>query len=67
LKETENHENSRSILPNLSAAGAGADKDSLKRKKVAVLALAKVNRIEVVREIYDAAVIGVDYVQDRDG
>ena len=41
-----------------SATNVGADKDSLKRQKEAVANYAKSNKIEIVREFYDAAVSG---------
>lgn len=50
-----------------SAANVGADKDSLVRQKEAVRAFAKANKIEIVREFYDAAVSGADAIHEREG
>lgn len=50
-----------------SATNVGADKDSLKRQKEAVLSYAKANKLEVVREFYDEAVSGADAIEERDG
>ena len=50
-----------------SAANVGADKDSLKRQKEAVFSYAKSNKIEIVREFYDAAVSGADPIDAREG
>jgi DNA invertase Pin-like site-specific DNA recombinase len=48
-----------------SASNVGADKDSLKRQQEAVHAYAKANKIEIVREFYDAAVSGADPIDVR--
>ncbi len=50
-----------------SATNVGADKDSLKRQKEAVAEYAKSNKIEIVREFYDAAVSGADPIDVREG
>jgi len=50
-----------------SATNVGADKDSLKRQKEAVHAYAKAQKIEIVREFYDAAVSGADHLEAREG
>lgn len=50
-----------------SASNVGADKDSLKRQQESVHAYAKANKIEIVREFYDAAVSGADPIDVRDG
>ena len=50
-----------------SATNVGADKDSLKRQKEAVVSYAKANGIEIVREFYDAAVSGADPIHEREG
>jgi DNA invertase Pin-like site-specific DNA recombinase len=50
-----------------SAANVGADKDSERRQREAVLSYAKAARVEVVREFYDAAVSGADPVDQRPG
>jgi DNA invertase Pin-like site-specific DNA recombinase len=50
-----------------SATNVGPDKDSLKRQREAVQAYAKANRIEIVKEFYDAAVSGADPIHERDG
>ena len=50
-----------------SAANVGADKDSLKRQQEAVANYAKANKIEIVREFYDAAVSGADPIDVREG
>ena len=50
-----------------SATNVGADKDSLKRQKEAVANYAKSNKIEIVREFYDAAVSGADPIDAREG
>ena len=50
-----------------SATNVGADKDSLKRQKEAVAVYAKSNKIEIVREFYDAAVSGADPIDAREG
>ena len=50
-----------------SATNVGADKDSLKRQQEAVANYAKANKIEIVREFYDAAVSGADPIDVREG
>jgi DNA invertase Pin-like site-specific DNA recombinase len=50
-----------------SAANVGADKDSERRQREAVLSYAKAARLEVVQEFYDAAVSGADAVDQRAG
>lgn len=50
-----------------STSNVGTDKDSLRRQQEAVLAFAKANKIEVVREFYDAAVSGADAIHEREG
>jgi DNA invertase Pin-like site-specific DNA recombinase len=48
-----------------SAANVGAEKDSAKRQRSAILAYARAARIEIVGEFYDAAVAGADLVTAR--
>ena len=48
-----------------SAANVGAEKDSDKRQRSAILAYARAARIEIVGEFYDAAVAGADLVTAR--
>ncbi len=50
-----------------SATNVGADKDSHRRQREAVMAYAKANKIEIVREFYDAAVSGADPIDARPG
>jgi DNA invertase Pin-like site-specific DNA recombinase len=50
-----------------SAANVGADKDSEKRQREAVMGYAKGAKVEVVREFYDAAVSGADPIDQRAG
>jgi len=50
-----------------SATNVGADKDSYKRQREAVLEYAKANDILVVQEFYDAAVSGADPINERPG
>lgn len=50
-----------------SATNVGADKDSLKRQKDAVFSFAKSNKIEIVKEYYDASVSGADPIDAREG
>ena len=50
-----------------SATNVGVDKDSLRRQKEAVAKYAKSNKIEIVREFYDAAVSGADPIDAREG
>lgn len=50
-----------------SATNVGQDKDSLKRQREAVRAYAKIHRLKLVEEFYDAAVSGADPIQDRPG
>ena len=50
-----------------SATNVRVDKDSLKRQKEAVAEYAKSNKIEIVREFYDAAVSGADPIDAREG
>ena len=50
-----------------SATNVGSDKDSLKRQQEAVQGYAKANKIEIVREFYDAAVSGADPLHERQG
>ena len=50
-----------------SATNVGSDKDSLKRQQEAVQAYAKSNKLEIVREFYDAAVSGADPIHEREG
>ena len=50
-----------------SAANVGADKDSEKRQRAAILAYAKRAGIEIVDEFYDAAVSGADPIDQRPG
>jgi DNA invertase Pin-like site-specific DNA recombinase len=50
-----------------SATNVGDDKDSQKRQREAVQQYAKRNRINIVGEFYDAAVSGVDLIEDRPG
>lgn len=50
-----------------SAANVGADKDSERRQREAVMGYASQARLEVVREFYDAAVSGADPIDARPG
>ena len=50
-----------------SAANVGADKDSERRQREAVMAYAKAARLTVEKEFYDAAVSGGDRVDQRAG
>lgn len=50
-----------------SATNVGADKDSDKRQREAILAFAESNGFEVVAEYYDAAVSGADPIDSRPG
>jgi len=50
-----------------SAANVGADKDSERRQREAVLGYAKGHGYTVVREFYDAAVSGADPIDTRPG
>jgi len=50
-----------------SAANTGADKDSERRQRAAILAYAKRARIEITDMFYDAAVSGADPVAQRPG
>jgi DNA invertase Pin-like site-specific DNA recombinase len=50
-----------------SAANVGADKDSEKRQRAAIIAYAKTAGIEIVDWFNDAAVSGADPVDDRPG
>ena len=50
-----------------SASNVGADKDSHKRQREAVTAYAKMHKVEIVREFYDAAVSGADHIDVRPG
>jgi DNA invertase Pin-like site-specific DNA recombinase len=50
-----------------SATNVGADKDSLKRQKEAVLEYATAHNIQIVKEFYDASVSGADPVHQREG
>lgn len=50
-----------------SATNVGADKDSHKRQRDAVIEYAQENDILVVREFYDAAVSGADPINERPG
>ena len=50
-----------------SATNVGSDKDSLKRQQEGVQGYAKANKIEIVREFYDAAVSGADPLHERQG
>jgi len=50
-----------------SAANVGGDKDSLKRQAVAVEGFAKRSGYQVVETFYDAAVSGVDAIEERPG
>jgi len=50
-----------------SAANVGADKDSERRQREAVIAYAKLAGVEVVAEFYDAAVSGADPIDARAG
>jgi DNA invertase Pin-like site-specific DNA recombinase len=50
-----------------SAANVGPEKDSLARQQEAVRAYATAQGLEVVREIYDAAVSGADPIDSRPG
>src|SRR5215207_4877684 len=50
-----------------SAANVGADKDSERRQREAVIAYAKAAGVEVVAEFYDAAVSGADPIDARAG
>lgn len=50
-----------------SAANVGADKDSERRQREAVVAYAKASRLTVVEDFYDAAVSGADPIDTRPG
>lgn len=50
-----------------SASNVGADKDSERRQREAVMAYAKAKRLSVVAEEYDAAVSGADPIDSRPG
>lgn len=50
-----------------SASNVGADKDSERRQREAVLAYAKARRLGVVADFYDAAVSGADPIDTRPG
>lgn len=50
-----------------SAANVGADKDSERRQREAVMAYAKARRLTVVDQFYDAAVSGADQIDTRPG
>lgn len=50
-----------------SAANVGADKDSERRQREAVMAYAKAKRLTVVEEFNDAAVSGADPIDTRPG
>jgi len=50
-----------------SATGLGDDKDSLSRQESAVRKYAELANLEIVKEVYDAAVKGSDAVMDREG
>ncbi len=50
-----------------SRTNVGADKDSDKRQRAAILAFAKTAGYEIVEEFYDAAVSGADPVSERSG
>ena len=50
-----------------SATNVGSDKDSLKRQEDAVRAYAAKHGLAIVREYYDAAVSGTDFVEARPG
>jgi DNA invertase Pin-like site-specific DNA recombinase len=50
-----------------SAANVGADKDSEKRQRAAVMSFARHSGHEIVDEFYDAAVSGADPVDARPG
>ncbi len=65
--KTKNQATAVAYYRTSSAANVGQDKDSLKRQQDAVRAYAKTQRLDVVREFYDAAVSGADPVMDRPG
>ena len=48
-----------------SATNVGADKDSNKRQRAAILGWAKANKFEVVGEYYDEAIKGADPIHTR--
>jgi DNA invertase Pin-like site-specific DNA recombinase len=50
-----------------SASNVGADKDSERRQREAVVAYAKAQRMAVVADFYDAAVSGADPIDTRPG
>lgn len=50
-----------------SVANVGAEKDSERRQREAVLAYAKTRRLTVVADFYDAAVSGADPIDTRPG
>src|SRR5215213_9073349 len=50
-----------------SAANVGADKDSEKRQRAAIIAYAKAAGIEIVDWFNDAAVSGADHIDTRPG
>ena len=50
-----------------SATNVGEDKDSEERQRLAVMAFAERNEIEIVDEYYDAAVSGGDPIDKRPG
>jgi DNA invertase Pin-like site-specific DNA recombinase len=50
-----------------SASNVGADKDSERRQREAVMAYARARRLTVVAEFYDAAVSGADPINTRPG
>lgn len=65
--KTKHHATAVAYYRTSSATNVGADKDSLKRQQEAVRGYAKAQKLEVVREFYDAAVSGADPVMDRAG
>lgn len=50
-----------------SATNVGADKDSDKRQRAAIIAYAAANDIEIEGEFYDAGVKGADHIENRPG
>src|SRR6516165_3122092 len=50
-----------------SATNVGEDKDSEERQRLAVMAFAERNEIEIVEEYFDAAVSGGDPIDKRPG
>lgn len=65
METTSQSRKAIAYLRTSSATNVGADKDSDKRQRAAIEAYAKLGRLEIIEELYDADVSGADPIEIR--